>query len=75
MQVVKQESYEVGDFVEIRNDLASDIRYGNDTFVKEMKKNLGMPVVISFTDRRGYKLTNCNYTYTPEMIKGKIIFD
>lgn len=59
--------YKVGDKVRVRKDLKVGLRYGNDTFISEMKKYAGKTMTVDAISRLGkYRLTediyDCNWT-------------
>lgn len=64
--------YRVGDKVKVRQDLVTNKRYGNDTFILDMKPYLGKIMTIDkITDKGKYKLKedNVKWNWTDEMLE------
>jgi len=76
-KIVKQDKYNIGDKVKIRSDLENNVTYGNNSTTGNMISLFGKEVEIrTASNGYGYGIVeSLSYSWTSEMIEGKIIKD
>jgi hypothetical protein len=72
--IVKQDKYEVGDKVKVREDLILNGLYNGFSFTYSMFKLIGNIVTIeSVVSTNKYRIDELGFTWTNEMLEGKVI--
>ncbi len=74
VRIVKQDKYEVGDTVRVREDLKESTKYGEEMFVDDMLHWCGKNAVIQLILNCGeYKIDETAWQWTAEMFSGKVL--